>query len=125
MLRGLMIAAAVAAVPGAALAQYGAYKPYQPYTGYTAPAPPPTPSTTYDWQSGNSYRTTPQQDGSTTVQGNNYQNGSAWRTTIKPNGDQTGTDANGNMWRYNQSSGSYMNSDGTTCYGKGAFRTCN
>src|SRR5262249_51610446 len=79
---------------------------------------------TYDWQSGNSYRWHQNFDGSTTVKGNNFQNGTMWNQTIMPNGDQRGMDSRGNFWRYNNSTGTYWNTDGTMCIGKGAARSC-
>jgi hypothetical protein len=35
-----------------------------------------------------------------------------------------GTDSNFNYWHYNAGTGTYWNSNGTTCFGKGALRTC-
>lgn len=58
------------------------------------------------------------------MNGYNYNTGSTWKTQIEPDGDMRGYDADGNYWRYNSDSGSYWNSDGTTCFGKGAARTC-
>ncbi len=79
----------------------------------------------YDWRSGNRYNWNHNFDGSTDVRGSNVNNGSQWRQTIMPNGDQRGIDSRGNSWRYNNSTGSYWNSDGTMCWGKGQFRQCN
>ena len=45
--------------------------------------------------------------------------------TITPNGDQRGTDSHGNYWQYNNSTGSYWNTNGAMCWGKGQFRQCN
>ncbi|MCR5876959.1 hypothetical protein [Phenylobacterium sp. J367] len=115
-------AAFLASVATAAVAQ--GYKPYQPYKPYSPPAPA-QPKTSYDWQSGNRITATPNQDGSTSIRGSNMNTGAMWRSTIEANGDQRGVDSRGNMWRYNESTGSYMSSDGTTCIGKGALRTCN
>jgi hypothetical protein len=64
-------------------------------------------------------------DGSTNVGGFNPSSGSQWNTTIQPNGDQRGMNSKGNLWQYNQSTGSYLNSNGTVCVGKGAARVCN
>lgn len=81
--------------------------------------------THYDWRTGNSYRTTPNYDGSSTVRGFNTQTGSTWNTRVQPNGNMRGTDSRGNQWNYNARSGSYVNSNGTTCFGKGYGRVCN
>lgn len=80
---------------------------------------------TYDWQSGNQYHSNQNFDGSTTIRGFNYNTGSSWNTTVEPDGDMRGTDSQGNMWQYDDSTGFYQNyGTGTTCTGKGAFRTC-
>ena len=79
----------------------------------------------YDYKTGNSYSVQERWDGSTHVNGFNARTGSTWNTDIRPNGDMSGRDSNNNYWNYNRSSGSYHNSDGTNCFGKGAFRTCN
>lgn len=84
----------------------------------------PQTTRSYDWQSGNSYTTHRQYDGSARINGMNTNTGSTWSTTVKPNGDMNGVDANGNYWNYNARSKSYYNSDGTTCYGEGENRTC-
>jgi hypothetical protein len=74
---------------------------------------------TYDPQSGNSYSTF-----GNTTQGWNLNNGTSWSSTT--NGSQSyGTDSRGNTWNYDHNSGYYSNSNGTTCFGKGQFRTCN
>lgn len=120
----LVAAAALSLTPSLALAQYGGYQ--NPYTQQQRQEPQrPRSSYTYDPQSGNAYTTHRQQNGGATIYGNNVQNGSTWNTRVQPNGNATGTDANGNMWNYNARTGSYMNSDGTTCFGKGAARVCN
>jgi len=80
---------------------------------------------TYDWRSGNHYNWNRNLDGSTNVRGHNYNTGSSWNQTIMPNGDQRGTDSDGNTWHYNNNSGIYWNSNGATCWGKGQFRQCN
>ncbi len=80
---------------------------------------------TYDWRSGNSYNYYTGPSGNTTVNGFNSRTGSSWNTTIQPNGNMRGFDSGGNSWNYNDSTGYYWNSNGTTCFGKGAFRTCN
>jgi len=79
----------------------------------------------YDWRSGNRYNWNRDLDGSTTIRGSNFGTGTQWNQTIMPNGDQRGTDSRGNSWRYNNSTGSYSNTDGSTCWGKGRFRQCN
>lgn len=125
MQKTMMLGACLALLPAVAAAQYVPYNPYaqpQPSSPYSS-----TPQTrsTYDWQTNSRYTTTRQPDGSTTVRGQNYNTGSTWRSTIQPNGDQRGTDSNGNTWRYNNSTGSYSNTDGTFCTGKGYARVCN
>jgi len=116
----VMLCAALLALATPAMAQGFGARPNQFMRQQPAQS-----RTTYDWQSGNSYRTTPNYDGSTTVRGNNYQNGSTWTTKIQPDGNQRGTDANGNMWNYNARSGSYTSTDGTVCVGHGYARVCN
>ncbi|MBL8773893.1 MAG: hypothetical protein JNK30_21075 [Phenylobacterium sp.] len=121
------LAAVAVLIPSIAAAQY--YRPATPYgqrqSPYTSQDEGPRSGTTYDYQSGNSYSWRRNSDGSTTVNGTNLQNGTMWNSRIKPNGDQSGTDSQGNFWNYNARSGSYMSSDGTVCIGKGALRTCN
>ena len=117
------------ALPGAASAQWPqpAQRPPMTY-GYgsygQAPAPLPTPRTTYDYQSGSVYHTTPTYGGGATIRGSNTYTGSTWTTQVQPNGNMTGTDANGNLWQYNSATGNYISSDGTVCMGKGALRQC-
>lgn len=93
------------------------------YQTYTAPAYVP-PKTTYDYDTGNSYRTSRQADGTTKVRGTNLNTGSTWDTTIKTNGDMRGTDSNGDIWTYDKSTGSYSNTNGKICTGTGASRIC-
>ena len=94
------------------------YEVYQPvYPTYT----PPT--TTYDYSTGSTYITTPQYN-STEVRGYNYNTGSQWRTTIEKDGDMRGTDAEGNLWQYNKSTKTYINTNGKICTGSGATRVC-
>jgi hypothetical protein len=72
----------------------------------------------YDWQSGNSYYTTPGIGGGAIVQGFNLQNGSNWHTNIDPHGNMNGFDARGNYWQYNRGSSTYMNfGTGRMCVG--------
>lgn len=70
----------------------------------------------YDYKTGNSYNTTKNYDGSTTVRGRNLQTGSTWKTTIESDGDMKGTDSDGNRWKYNSSNKTYLN------YGTGEMR---
>ena len=81
-------------------------------------------SSSYDPQSGSQayYRRNP--DGSLEVRGFNSYTGSYWRQTITPNGDYQGTDSTGNRWRYNKGTGSYIDSQGTICWGSGKHREC-
>jgi hypothetical protein len=117
-MRGLLLGAALLAlVPAVGSAQ--TFRTVRPMS------PAPTSRTTTDFETGNTYTTRTKPDGGADVQGSNFNTGSTWNTKVKPNGDQSGTDANGNMWQYNARSGSYMNTDGTTCIGKGQLRTCN
>lgn len=78
----------------------------------------------YDYQTGNSYSTTPTFGGGAHVQGFNGRTGSTWSTDIDPNGDMRGMDSRGNTWNYNRSTGSYMNSNGHGCIGQGYGRSC-
>src|SRR3954471_11142595 len=79
----------------------------------------------YDWRSGNSYTIERDEDsGEATVDGRNRQNGTAWRNTVDEDGNQRGVDSAGNRWRYNRATGTYRNSDGTECSGRGTFRSC-
>lgn len=126
----IRLVAALALIATPAAAQYAGYQGYQGYQGYryTPPsyAPPAPPRTTYDWRSGNTYTTTPQSDGSTTVRGWNGQTGAQWNTRIDAQGNQRGTDSNGNMWNYNARSGTYINyGTGRMCTGTGYARVCN
>ena len=81
-------------------------------------------SSSYDWQSGNSYSTTHNYDGSHTVHGTNLNTGSSWTTTISPNGDMRGIDSNLNSWSYDSGTGAYQNSNGHGCIGTGYARSC-
>lgn len=77
----------------------------------------------YNPSTGNSIYS--RQSGSSTYQsGYNYNTGTTWNGTYNSNGTSHGTDSNGNYWNYNSNTGSYYNSSGTVCYGKGAYRTC-
>src|SRR5712691_9960433 len=90
----------------------------------------PTPfaaqsGSSFDWQSGNQYRWNRNYDGATDVRGFNFNTGSMWNTRIQPNGDMRGMDSRDNSWNYNSRTGTYWNSDGTFCTGKGYARVCN
>lgn len=120
-MRVIACAAAIvtAAVPTLAAAQY-----VNPYAQQRQQQQPRSGSS-YDWQSGNSYHYRTDSYGNTTVNGYNLQNGTMWNSRIKPNGNQSGTDAQGNYWDYNARSGTYHNyGTGRTCYGRGEGRTC-
>lgn len=79
----------------------------------------------YDYKTGNSYNGYSDSSGNTHVNGYNYNTGSTWRTDVKSNGDMNGTDAQGNYWNYNRTTGAYHNyGTGVSCYGKGQLRTC-
>lgn len=79
--------------------------------------------TKYDSNTGNSYNVN-QYGNQTHVDGYNANTGSQWHTDIDNQGNMRGTDKDGNYWTYNDSTGSYINSNGTTCIGRGAARTC-
>lgn len=113
------IAAAVALAPTVASAQLSGYS--NPYGQQQQPRS----GSSYDWQTGNSYRYRTDSQGNTTVNGYNYQTGSSWQSRTDARGNQRGTDANGNSWNYNARTGTYYNyGTGQTCYGRGDARTC-
>ena len=78
----------------------------------------------YDYQTGNSYYTN-SHGGNTQVRGFNSRTGSSWNSNIQSNGNISGFNSKGNYWNYNRNTGSYYNSNGTTCFGKGYTRVCN
>ena len=81
--------------------------------------------THYDWRSGNSYSCTSGY-GSTSCRGSNYRTGSSWSQTQRSDGTYSGYDADGNYYSGNNRTGSYHNfGTGASCFGRGAFRTCN
>lgn len=122
-MRQLVLALLLAGVATTASAQY---RPYQTPTYQTPTYQAPRTTTTYDWQSGNSYTTTTRPGGGANVNGYNMNNGSMWNTQIDPRGNQQGTDANGNMWNYNAGTKTYMNyGTGKMCTGEGYARICN
>lgn len=128
-MKAVFVAACLIALPSVVFAQD--FQPYQDWSD-TSEQPQmrsfsqPNPGqTTYSRdRNGNRYVTTPNYSGGATVRGSNVNTGARWRTEIEPDGDMRGRDADGNSWRYNQSTGRYTNSDGTTCAGKGASRRC-
>lgn len=79
----------------------------------------------FDPESGNAYRSARAIDGSTTVRGYSFGTGAAWETVIEPDGSMRGVDSAGNVWQYDARTGAYWNSDGRSCTGKGAARSCN
>jgi hypothetical protein len=126
-MRALMISAALAAaVPGIAAAQaygssYQPYRPYQPYQAQTYQAP----RTTYDYNTGSTYTTTPMYGGGAQVNGYNSRTGSTWNSTYQSNGQMSGTNSKGQYWTGNSQTGYYHNyTTGRTCYGTGYARTC-
>lgn len=129
MLKTALVLAALS-VSSFAIATDTDYEPITPaYTVPTYTTPTYTdpaytaPKTTYDWQTGNSYTTTT--TGSDThVRGLNTNTGSTWNTTIDSSGNQRGVDAKGNVWQQNKATGTYINSNGKVCTGKGAARVC-
>lgn len=114
-----IIAAAALLIAGPCAAQCGGSS-----YGYDNGAGSSYGRSTYDPNTGNYYRTTPNPEGGATVRGNNLNTGSTWQTTIQPDGRERGTDSRGNTWNYNPANGSYSNSDGRQCFGKGMLRTC-
>lgn len=80
---------------------------------------------TYDPSTGNEYHTSPGYNGSTEVDGYNYNTGSTWNTTIERDGDMNGVDSDGNHWDYDSGTETYYNyGTGKTCTGSGDLRTC-
>jgi hypothetical protein len=77
----------------------------------------------YNYSNGNSYNYGTY-GGTTFINGYNFNNGRTWQQRIDQNGNQSGTDSRGNYWQYNSNTGSYYNSNGTYCYGTGAYRSC-
>jgi hypothetical protein len=104
------------------------YRPpvYTPPTRYRAPSNSTQSSgSSYDVQSGNSYRWRKSPDGVTKVDGMNLNTGSMWNTTIKPNGSMNGWDSQMNPWSYDSRSKTYMNyGTGKMCVGEGYARSC-
>lgn len=78
----------------------------------------------YDYKTGNSYNVQRTYGGGAAINGFNTRTNSTWNTRVQPNGNMSGMDAGGNYWNYNKSTGSYWNSNGTSCFGKGQFRQC-
>lgn len=121
----LLIAMGVGAVLVGTSASAQLYEPYRPYGSGATERQVGQTTYTRDRETGNRYGTTQNYDGSVTVRGNNYETGSHWKTDIKPDGDQTGTDADGNRWRYDSQTNVYRNSGtGVTCRGTGSRRSC-
>jgi len=87
------------------------------------PAYGQTPYHRYDPWSGNSYTVHPDRQGAT-IYGNNPVTGTMWTQRQNRDGSYNGTDSEGNLYFGNNRTGTYMNSDGTTCIGTGALRTC-
>ena len=109
------LAGLLALALSASYAQAQGYGFEQPSSGYT-----------YDPQSGNSYSWNRDALGNTNVQGMNIQNGTMWNQTIDPRGNQRGTDGDGNMWQYDDSTKTYINfGTGRMCTGEGYARVCN
>ena len=81
--------------------------------------------TKYDYSTGNNYQIC-QNNGNTTVRGSNLRTGSTWNQTQRSNGSYSGQDSSGNFYSGNNNTGFYNNlGTGKTCFGTGAFRTCN
>ena len=79
----------------------------------------------YDYKTGNYYMTSEDSNGDTRIRGNNVNTGSTWTTTIKRNGDQEGTDSNGNRWKQDGQTNTYTNfGTGKRCTGSGFSRIC-
>jgi len=91
----------------------------------SSPALAQTSGSSYDWRTGSTYQWNRDSNGSTNINGFNGHTGSIWNQTIERNGNQHGTDSRGNYWQYDNSSGTYWNSNGRFCTGHGAYRVCN
>ncbi len=78
---------------------------------------------TYDYTTGNSYTTTTV-GGTTTTMGTNLRTGSTWSQTNDSSGNYYGYDKSGNSYSGNLKTGTYSNSQGTTCSGTGLNRVC-
>lgn len=79
--------------------------------------------TVYDAQTGNRYTIERDQD-ETRIRGSNYNNGTTWSQTQRSDGSYSGRDSQGNYYHGNNNSGHYTNSNGVSCFGTGATRTC-
>lgn len=79
--------------------------------------------TVYDPSTGNYYQVS-QQGNATQIVGSNPYTGQVWTQTVQPEGNQTGINAQGNGWSYDNGSGFYQG-DGRVCFGFGAQRRCN
>lgn len=124
-MRAIILGVSLSFAASIASAQYLSTNPtFQPFGAQQQTFP--QTSTTYDWKSGNRYTTTINPDGSAQVRGSNLQNGTSWRSTIQPDGQQRGTDADGNQWRYNPRTKTYTNfGTGKTCTDTAYGRVCN
>lgn len=86
----------------------------------------PRSSSNYDATTGNMTNTQRRSDGSSDTYGANTNNGSQWQSHSDRRGNQSGTDADGNMWNYNRGSNTYFNyGTGKMCTGSGYTRVCN
>lgn len=104
IMKRVLVVTVIFAAAGSALAQSPVYKT--------------------DPQTGNQYRI--QQYGNETrIHGSNPRTGSTWSQTQSADGSYRGFDSHGNSYRGNHNTGSYSNSNGTTCFGTGASRVCN
>ena len=114
-----LLAAILLALPNVASAQYNSLFDSPSYNTR------PSYENKYDWRTGNSYNIRRDSLGNTHIRGFNTRTGSMWNQSIDSQGNQRGMDSKGNMWNYNRRSGTYWNTDGTFCTGKGAYRICN
>lgn len=79
----------------------------------------------YDYNSNNYYSNHADTSGVTTY-GSNLNNGAQWQLRQNYDGTYNGLDSDGNYFSGNNNTGFYQNlGTGVTCFGTGAFRTCN
>lgn len=122
----IVLAAILAATPLASPAQIYGSRSTGSYGNSGGQQRQALPKTTYDYQSGNLYTTSPTYNGGVRVQGSNMNTGAMWNAEIDRKGNQRGTDSSGNYWTYDQGSKTYMNlGTGKMCTGEGYARICN
>ena len=76
--------------------------------------------------SGSTYTTYSNQDGSSRTFGANGRTGSTWSSATDRDGDESGSNAQGQHWTYSPATGQYINQgSGEMCSGFGDARVCN